>query len=194
MDPTTAGAIAYFATLVIGCLVLLYFKAPTYTKPILTGLGKALLLFAKGIWFVLKAIAKGIGGGHRNYQESQKREELAREMNQRNSSRTVITPQAIKLSEALRQRGIHNELEHSDGFKHVDIQIPWAKLNVEVDGKYHIASPEHLYRDLLRDAYSHRDGVWTIRIRNSDVDYNLDKVADNIAEVARKRQGSGIGG
>ena len=41
-------------------------------------LGKALLLFGKGIWFVLRETAKGIGIAYRNYQERQRREEMLR--------------------------------------------------------------------------------------------------------------------
>lgn len=102
------------------------------------------------------------------------------------------TPQAIKLCEALKERGIPNELEQFDGHKHVDISIPWAKLNIEVDGKYHLTNPEHLFRDLQRDACSHNDGVDTIRIPNFYVENHLDEIANAVAEVARKRQGCGM--
>ena len=97
------------------------------------------------------------------------------------------TPQAKRLHEALNKRDIHNELEFDDGYKHTDISIPWARLNLEIDGKYHLTDPEHLFRDLERDSYSHLDGIDTIRIPNSIVDSDLDKVANSIAEVARKR-------
>ena len=97
------------------------------------------------------------------------------------------TPQAKRLHEALNKRDIHNELEFDDGYKHTDISIPWARLNLEIDGKYHLTDPEHLFRDLKRDSYSHLDGIDTIRIPNSYIDNDLDKVANSIAEVARKR-------
>jgi len=100
------------------------------------------------------------------------------------------TPQAKRLHEALNRRDIHNELEFDDGRKHVDIHIPSAKLNLEVDGKYHLTDPEHLFRDLERDSYSHLDGIATIRIPNFYVDNDLDKIANAIAEVARKRKNS----
>ena len=98
------------------------------------------------------------------------------------------TPQAKRLHEALNKRDIHNELEYDDGYKHVDIHIPSAKLNVEVDGKYHLTDPEHLFRDLERDSYSHSDGIDTIRIPNFYIDSHLDEIADAIAEVTRKRR------
>lgn len=118
-------------------------------------------------------------------------------VNQRNfsyeqSKSAVITPQAVKLSEALRYRGIRNELEHNDGNKHVDIYVPEGNLYLEIDGKYHLTNPEYLFRDLERDSYSHLDGIDTIRIPNFYVDSHLDEIADAIAEVARKRQVCGI--
>jgi very-short-patch-repair endonuclease len=102
------------------------------------------------------------------------------------------TPQAKRLHEALNKRDIHNELEPSDGYKHVDISIPGAKLNLEIDGKYHLTNPEHLFRDLERDSYSHLDGIDTVRIPNFYVENHLDEIANAIAEVARKRQECGI--
>jgi very-short-patch-repair endonuclease len=101
------------------------------------------------------------------------------------------TPQARRLHEALKERGIFNKLEPFDGYKHVDISIPWAKLNIEIDGKYHLTFPEHLFRDLQRDACSHNDGIDTIRIPNLYVDSDLDGIANSIAVVARKRHEGG---
>lgn len=98
-----------------------------------------------------------------------------------------ITPQARRLSDALRKRGISNELEAYDGHKHVDISIPWAKLNIEIDGKQHLLSAKQLYSDLERDSYSHEDEIRTIHIPNERVDKSLDELADTLAKVARKR-------
>jgi hypothetical protein len=67
---------------------------------------------------------------------------------------------------ALNRRDIHNELEFNDGHKRVGISVPLARLNVEIDGKYHLMDPEHLFRDLERDSYSHSDGIDTIRVPN----------------------------
>ena len=102
------------------------------------------------------------------------------------------TPQAKRLHEALNKRDIHNELEVDDGYKHTDISIPWARLNLEINGKYHLTDPEHLFRDLERDSYSRLDGIDTIRIPNFYIDSHLDEIANAIAEVARKRQERGI--
>ena len=53
-------------------------SAKYYAKRILKGLGKALYLFGKGIWFVLKGLGKAIGVAYRNYQERQRIEEERR--------------------------------------------------------------------------------------------------------------------
>jgi hypothetical protein len=93
------------------------------------------------------------------------------------------TPQAIKLSNALTSRGIENELEYFDGFKHIDIAIPKAKLFLELDGSQHILSSKQLRSDIERDSHSHEAGFSTVRIRNDYIDRNLNKVTDNIVEI-----------
>jgi very-short-patch-repair endonuclease len=98
-----------------------------------------------------------------------------------------ITPQAKKLYTALNKKGIKCKLEAYDGYKHVDISIGWAKLNVEIDGRHHILSPKQLYSDIQRDSYSQEDGIGTIRIPNEEIDKDVNKVANSIAKVARRR-------
>ena len=106
---------------------------------------------------------------------------------EQDASKPVITSQTRKLSEALKERGISNELEAFEGDKHVAIAIPEANLYLEIDGKEHLTDPEHLFRDIQRDACSHDEGVDRIRIPDIYVDNCLDDIADAIAEVARKR-------
>lgn len=98
-----------------------------------------------------------------------------------------ITSQARKLSAALSKRGIKNRLEEYDGYKHVDISIEWARLNIEIDGKQHLLDSRQMYADLERDSYSQEDGIVTKRITNELVDRHLDELADAMAKVARKR-------
>ena len=102
-----------------------------------------------------------------------------------NSSK--ITPQARKLSAALDARGIKNKLEQYDGHKHVDISIPWASLDIEIDGKQHSLNPNQLYVDLEREEYSHEDGFETKRYTNEEIDTDVERIADALAEVARRR-------
>lgn len=97
------------------------------------------------------------------------------------------TPEAKMLYEALRKRGIKCELEASDGHKSIDISIKWAGLDIEIDGKHHVYNAKQMYADIERAEYSAQDGFHTLRFRNSEIKKGLNKIADNIAEAARKR-------
>jgi very-short-patch-repair endonuclease len=97
------------------------------------------------------------------------------------------TPQALKLIAALRARGIKCEPEGDDNYKHVDIEIEWAGMYIEIDGSQHRYTAKQMYSDIQRDEYSSDDGYVTRRFSNYDIDYHCDKVADAIAEVARRR-------
>jgi very-short-patch-repair endonuclease len=98
------------------------------------------------------------------------------------------TPYQRKLFEALRQRGIGCEYEAYDGFKHVDIAIPKAKLYIEIDGKHHLTDPTQLDKDLWRDEYSSKDGYRTIHYSNEQLAENLPAIADALAEVIKNRE------
>lgn len=50
---------------------------------------------------------------------------------------SVTTGETIRLYFALKQRGVPACLEKYDGYKHIDIAIPDAKINIEVDGGHH---------------------------------------------------------
>ena len=99
----------------------------------------------------------------------------------------TVSPQAIQLSNALKRQGISHELEYSDGYKHVDIAIEWAKLYLELDGKQHAFSPKQMRADYDREKYSQKDGYVTKRIPNEWVDTNVNKLAISLASLARKR-------
>lgn len=97
------------------------------------------------------------------------------------------TPQASALHAALLKRRIKCQLEAFDGHKHVDISIPWAKLDIEVDGMHHYTDPKQMRADLDRSYYSSQNDEFdTIHVPNIVVEQYLDKVADAIADVARK--------
>lgn len=72
------------------------------------------------------------------------------------SPSSKITSQARKLSEALKRKGIKHKLEAWDGYKHVDISIGWAKLNIEIDGKQHILNANQLARAVLATSETSR--------------------------------------
>ena len=99
----------------------------------------------------------------------------------------TVTPQAIKLSNALKSLDVKHSLEYDDGFKHVDIAIEWAKIYLELDGKQHGFSPKQMCADDDRDKSSLKEGFATKRIPNEWVDENVDKLALSIAGLANKR-------
>lgn len=96
------------------------------------------------------------------------------------------TPQALALYDALIVRGIKCELEKYDGYKHIDIAIPWAKINIEIDGTQHYLDPQQVAADYKRSYHSMQKGFKTIRYPNFIIENNVDEVADTIAKIARK--------
>lgn len=95
------------------------------------------------------------------------------------------TKHVIMLAEALRGRGVKLELEHYDGYKHVDIYIPKDNLYIEVDGMHHITRPNRIISDFNRDYFSFKDGFFTKHITNEAIETHLNEIADAIAIVAR---------
>ncbi|WP_276979482.1 DUF559 domain-containing protein [Flavobacterium filum] len=95
---------------------------------------------------------------------------------------TSATDESINLYFALRFRGVPAILEKNDGYKTIDIAVPEAKVNIEVDGGHHNFNSQQAMRDLERTLYSYKKGYSTLRIPNSLVKYNLDQAADKITE------------
>ncbi|WP_370090398.1 DUF559 domain-containing protein [Ekhidna sp.] len=104
------------------------------------------------------------------------------------------TYETLRLYFALKQRGVPAELEKFDGFKTIDIAIPEAKVNIEVDGSHHNTSAKQAMSDLKRTYYSFMKGYMTFRIpnqltRNDDI---LEETADflvDILKASRDRKG-----
>ena len=104
---------------------------------------------------------------------------------------TLIThpsEQAERLFLALRNRGIVAVMEQWDMHKHIDINIPTAKLYIEVDDINHFTNPEQIIRDLDRSHFSDIDGHRTFYVTNQILEKMLDKVADALAEVIKRRE------
>lgn len=102
-----------------------------------------------------------------------------------NHMQSVSTQETIRLYFALRERGVPAELEKYDGYKHIDIAIPDAKVNIEVDGRHHNYDARQALSDLKRTYHSFIKGFYTLRIPNSLV-YNealLNETADCIVEL-----------
>ena len=98
---------------------------------------------------------------------------------------TQTTFEAIRLYFALKLRGVPAEMEKFDGFKHIDIAIPEAKINIEVDGGHHNYNDSQALADLKRTYFSFLKGYYTIRIPNSLVynEYVLNETADFIVGI-----------
>jgi hypothetical protein len=92
------------------------------------------------------------------------------------------TDEAIDLYFALKERGVPAQLEKCDGFKTIDIAVPSAKVNIEVDGGHHIYSAKQAMGDLKRTLFSFKKGYSTLRIPNALAKHDLDQAADLITE------------
>ena len=88
---------------------------------------------------------------------------------------------------ALEQRGLHVVSEVWDGHKHIDLGIPAARINIEVDGKQHLTSCKQILADLARGHYSDGLGYDTIHIHNNELETDLEPIANAIAEAAKAR-------
>lgn len=74
---------------------------------------------------------------------------------------------------ALKDRGVPPELEKSDGFKSINIAVPHAKVNIEVDGMQHSYNGKQALSDLHRPLHSFKKGYSTLRIPNTLAEYYL---------------------
>lgn len=92
------------------------------------------------------------------------------------------TPEAIDLYIALKIRGVPAELEKYDGHKTIDIAVPEAKVNIEVDGLQHGFNPRQAMADLKRTFYAFQKGFLTLRIPNTLVRCHLEETADYITD------------
>ena len=95
------------------------------------------------------------------------------------------TKEAAELKDALKERGVKVYVELNDGYKHVDLAIPDAKLNVEVDGVHHLTNPHQIVTDLNRGYYSNKLGYSTMHIPNEMIHLHLGEIADALAEASK---------
>lgn len=98
------------------------------------------------------------------------------------------TAEAQALKKALEDRGVKVYVELDDGFKHVDLALPQARVNVEVDGIQHLTNPKQIVADLARGYYSHKNGYDTMHIPNEMLKGHLDEIADALAEASNVRE------
>ena len=95
------------------------------------------------------------------------------------------TPETIALYNALIEREVPAHLEKWDGYKHIDIAVPQAMINIEVDGIQHNTDRKQSLSDLKRTMYSFRKGYVTLRIPNCLVrdDESIEETANHIVEI-----------
>lgn len=95
------------------------------------------------------------------------------------------THQENLLAEALRDRKIEVIQQYSDGYKTIDLYLPKAKLDIEVDGMDHFMIVKQVHSDLQREYWSERAGYHTIHIPNFIIEKKeyLNKVVDTLVEV-----------
>lgn len=100
----------------------------------------------------------------------------------------IPTLEAESLKDALEERGVKVYVELHDGFKTVDLALPRAKINIEVDGIQHLTDPKQILADLGRGYYSHKNGYDTMHIQNEMVRTHLGEIADALAEASKVRE------
>jgi very-short-patch-repair endonuclease len=98
------------------------------------------------------------------------------------------TKEATSLREELIKRGVRVYVELNDGFKHIDLALPGAKLNVEVDGIQHLTNPHQIVTDLARGYYSNKLGYNTMHIPNEMIRLHLQEIADALADASKIRE------
>ena len=97
------------------------------------------------------------------------------------------TQEEKDLKKALENLGVYVLSQVPDGHKHIDLAIPDAKINIEVDGPKHLTDPNQIVKDLLRSHYSDDLGYFTIHIPNDYIHSDLEKIAKALAEAAKIR-------
>ncbi len=104
------------------------------------------------------------------------------------SKSNVPTKEALALKDALEDKGITVYKELHDGFKTIDLTLPKAKINIEVDGIQHLTNPKQILADLERGYYSHKNGYDTMHIPNEMIRLHLPEISEALAEAAKIRQ------
>ena len=97
------------------------------------------------------------------------------------------TPEAESLARALESHGLRVRRELWDRHKHIDLAIPAAKIDIEVDGPQHLTNYKQILSDLERSHYSDDDGYATMHIHNEEILLDLERIASAIAKAARIR-------
>ena len=92
------------------------------------------------------------------------------------------------LTEALEKRSVKVFPQFNDAYKHIDLYLPEAKINIEVDGIQHLTKARLIISDFGRTYYADKAGYNTIHIQNETLDSYLEEIADAIAKVVSIRK------
>ena len=104
------------------------------------------------------------------------------------SRMSIPTFYAKKLREYLQKLGLKVDEEVFDGYKHIDLSIDAAKLDIEVDGVQHLTDSQQIITDFNRSKFSREDGYETIHVHNRDLKSDIGAIASAIAEVSAIRE------
>jgi very-short-patch-repair endonuclease len=104
------------------------------------------------------------------------------------SKSNIPTKEALALKGALEDEGILVFKELNDGYKTIDLALPKARINVEVDGVQHLTDPKQILADLHRGYYSHKNGYDTMHIPNEMIRLHLPEISKALAEAAKTRE------
>ncbi len=97
------------------------------------------------------------------------------------------TPQENALTLELNKRGIFVHQQYFDGYKHIDLYLPDARINIEVDGLQHLINPKRIVEDFHREYHADINGYHNIHITNGTLMHHLNEIADAIAEVVKQK-------
>ncbi len=98
------------------------------------------------------------------------------------------TKEARDLKEALEKLGVRVLAEVDDKHKHIDLAIPSAHINIEIDGEYHLTDSHQIIADLKRAHYSDDLGYYTMHISNHAIHSDLGGIASALAEASKIRE------
>ena len=100
------------------------------------------------------------------------------------------TPEARRLGQKLKELGKWTVVyEAFDGYKSVDISIPYAKVHIEVDGLQHVVTKEQALSDIKRAYYSYKkDNFITLHVPNIVIrdENTIDEAAKYINDFLEK--------
>jgi len=104
----------------------------------------------------------------------------------------IPTEHEVKLTNALKERGVDFEIHHKDYYigrdgktkhKTVDILLKKEKIIIEVDGMQHAIRPETIISDFNRDYFSWKKGFFTKHITNEAINTHLNEIVNAIVRI-----------